>query len=176
MKLLAKDKLPSSVTIAWGGFIILSASFMRQLYSFASATISKEAITSTIWLALFSIVFFSLYSARVYQKRIFTVALPLSAALMFAYSMEITEERIHIIKYGLLGFLLFRDFIKLGITLSYKMVFLWGLFIGSIDETFQWILPYRVGDLRDIFFDTISVILGATVYHCINTRESANLK
>lgn len=172
MKSFTKDKLPSNVTIAWGGFIILSASFMRQLYTLASATISKEAIAAMIWIALFSIVIILLYSARAYKRKIFTAALPLSAALMFAYSMEISEERIHIIKYGFLGFLLFRDFIKFGIPLSYKLVLLWGFFIGSIDETFQWILPYRVGDIRDIFIDTVAVILGANIRHCIWNRSN----
>lgn len=77
--------------------------------------------------------------------------------------MEITEERIHVIKYGILGFLLARDISKPTYINTFIVAFCAGLFVGIVDELFQWILPSRVGDIRDVVIDCISTALGILV-------------
>lgn len=171
MKLLQNDRIPSRLTLLWGGFIIASASFMRQLYSFISQTTSREVVTAIIWVTIFSLIGFIIYTLRNSQKSLCIALLPLTAALLFAYSMEIVEERIHIVKYGILGFLLFRDFSTGTPTSRYSLSLVWGLSIGVVDESFQWILPYRVGDIRDVIFNSLSVVLGAMTSHSLNYRS-----
>lgn len=52
--------------------------------------------------------------------------------------------------------------------ISYSFLFI--LAIGILDELFQWWLPTRVGDLRDVFFNTLGGIWGITL-KIINLKE-----
>jgi hypothetical protein len=81
--------------------------------------------------------------------------------------IEFNIERIHFVKYTMLGFLgffsldrgsaLFRLLLAIAITST----------IGSLDEIAQYFIPNRVFDLRDIFINVSSAIFG-----CLLARAS----
>ena len=70
---------------------------------------------------------------------------------------KIPEEAIHFLEYGLLGFFLFK---ALSHNIKDKSIFftatLFALFIGTFDEIFQWIIPERYWDFRDVGLNGLS--------------------
>ncbi len=139
---------------------------MRQVYDVSLTYLGRELIVGAIWGVL--LVLGALTIRRIILEnrtsQLFLAMIPVCLALGLAYSMDITEERVHVIKFGILGFLFARDFSNIHPTNRFLLATLAGFFVGVIDETFQWILPYRVGDVRDVVFDTGSTALGALVF------------
>lgn len=70
---------------------------------------------------------------------------------------DIPEEAVHFLEYGLLGFFLFK---ALSHDVKDKSIYLTGtllaLLIGTFDETFQWIIPDRSWDFRDVGLNGLS--------------------
>ena len=86
---------------------------------------------------------------------------------MVALNMEIPIERIHLVEYMGLGYLIAR-----AMGASFQDPFLVGralglvIGIGTGDELIQGAWPERVFDLRDIFFNTISGVAGIILHAC----------
>ena len=74
-------------------------------------------------------------------------------------SLDVWVERIHFIEYAVLGILISRavNVINLqGIIYTGFLVTL----IGAVDEIIQWFLPNRVGDIRDVFMNSVGGLSG----------------
>ena len=74
-------------------------------------------------------------------------------------SLDVWVERIHFIEYAVLGILISRavNVINLqGIIYTGFLVTL----IGAVDEIIQWFLPNRVGDMRDVFMNSVGGLSG----------------
>ncbi len=74
--------------------------------------------------------------------------------------LDVPEERVHLIQYGLLAFLIYRAWPDNMLLwkrhcLTFCLVFLAG--VG--DEWIQWLRPNRVGDMRDVLINAISGLL-----------------
>jgi len=69
-------------------------------------------------------------------------------------------EKIHLIEYGALGFLIFK---ALKNDLKDLSIYIWSAliicYIGIIDETIQWIVPNRVGTIEDVWLNIRSGVL-----------------
>lgn len=67
------------------------------------------------------------------------------------------EETIHFLEYGLLSFLFYRALrhhvrdVTIYFTVSFVV-----LFVGTIDEVIQWVVPTRVGDFRDVWLNFLA--------------------
>jgi hypothetical protein len=100
------------------------------------------------------------------RANIILLGILLLAGLVYSFFLSIPEERIHLVEYGLLG-LLACPSLKDRSMGSWKRLsapVLFVFFVGGLDELFQWILPNRVGDLRDIFFNALGGIWGIGLY------------
>lgn len=91
--------------------------------------------------------------------------LVLLVGLAFSLQLRLPQERMHILEYGLLGWLAGRDIIKKdkkikGIILAC----LFSISIGILDEGFQKLLPYRVFEIRDIRINFLGGIWGVVLY------------
>ncbi len=82
------------------------------------------------------------------------VLLPVVLVLPVAISLERPEERIHFLEYFLLGFM-----VRWAINGRSRQV-VFAIFIGALDEFIQYLLPQRVGDLRDVIFNMVASIAG----------------
>jgi len=76
------------------------------------------------------------------------------------YILELPEEQVHFIEYGILSALIYaalsHDINNVSIYfLSAIIVFIF----GAIDEVVQWVLPNRIFDIRDIVINGIAGIL-----------------
>lgn len=157
----------SRSTLAIGIFIILSASFMRQLLDLVQRfagnnfNLFRDGIIFLIGLVF---LFFVIRKAPT-RIRLFLLLAMFGAAIILLARMKLAIERIHIIEYGLLGYLAARDLLKAKRTLSGVIIAcLFACSIGIIDELFQAILPYRYYDTRDIMFNSLGGLWGVGLF------------
>jgi hypothetical protein len=166
--MLLKISYISRVSVLWALFIIISASFMRQLHSFVVELISRQGvgiILNVMLVSMFIAAVFCILRLRSH-RRLLLVLLPIAAMAGLAYLMPMPEEKTHILKYALLGFLVSSHMFKspnLNPKIAFLYAFQFGLVVSLLDEGFQAILPYRVGDLRDVFFDMLSLVSGIMI-------------
>jgi ABC-type phosphate/phosphonate transport system permease subunit len=157
----------SGLTLSISIFIILSASFMRQLLDFIrhfagdNFNLFRDGI---IFLFGLGLLFFVINKATT-RMRLFLQLAMFGAAIIFLAQMKLAIERIHIIEYGLLGYLITRDLLKTKRALpGIVIACLFTCCVGIIDELFQAILPYRFYDTRDIMFNSLGGLWGVSLF------------
>ncbi|MDA3793553.1 MAG: VanZ family protein [Elusimicrobia bacterium] len=165
----------SKYTIIWALFIIISASFMRQVLNFLIKNSGWTAITIMLG-ALFAAggiaVFLRLYKSRPTWWRILLFIAVLAAGFFYARQMGIIEERLHLIKYGLLGWLISGNIVRpVNPVLRILIAVLFCVAIGGVDEVFQIFLPWRVGDIRDVLFAGIGGLWGTFLFLIANVEN-----
>jgi hypothetical protein len=69
-------------------------------------------------------------------------------------------ERFHFVEYGLFTVLCYRLWRGRGDASSWALPLLAGLLVAVLDEWFQWFLPSRVGEVRDVLLDAASCTCG----------------
>ena len=77
---------------------------------------------------------------------------------------------LHIIEYGVLGFLLARAFFNSGVARWVLCAFLVGVFYGVTDELHQSFVPGRNASVLDVIADGIGSFLGASLFGRFNIR------
>lgn len=158
----------SKLTMSIGIFIIISASFTRQLTDLFKSHFGKQSFAVLVGLA--TLVFgltFIIFTVRNRPNiiKVSILVLVLLAGLIISWRMKIPQEKIHILEYGLLGWLAGRDMLQKdkkikGIILAC----LFSISTGLLDEGFQKILPYRVFEVRDIRVNVLAGIWGVVLY------------
>lgn len=135
----------------------------------------KDILPVLIWI-VFCIVgcvlLFYLIYLRINIIRIFLIFVIFGLGLLYAFTInKYISERIHLIYFGIIGFLFTKDnFDEIGLwTVVYTM--LWAMIIAALDELFQLFLPYRVGDVRDIIFGVLGGLWGGMIYSVLNFKS-----
>jgi hypothetical protein len=154
----------SKLTIGFALYIIISASFATKIWEFFDKLVGDNFI------GIFRIVIFLIfalsgfiYIIRSYSGdlRIFAAAVVLYLALVFSWRQPYFVEKLHIFEYGFLGWLAAKDFNRDRTSLGcFLLSLLFILLVAALDEIFQYFLPYRVADIRDVITDVISGTLG----------------
>lgn len=115
------------------------------------------------------------FSARLWRlpaKNLLLLGALFAAGLIYSLCLPLPEERVHLMQFGLLGVLAYPSF-KGKKETWWKRVPLPLLFVFSIgiaDEVFQWFLPDRYGDLRDVFFNALGGIWGIAICIILNAK------
>ncbi len=155
-------------TFGLGLYIIISASFMQQVWEFLGKVFGQNNLrVFCILLFLATAILILVYTIRFHCGilRIMLTSAIIIFASIFAWHQPFFSERLHILEYGLLGWLAARDFSESKPLLKAAcFAILFVFLIGSTDEFFQKILPYRVGELRDVITDLISGVLGIILF------------
>lgn len=160
----------SPLTIGFGIYIIISASFMRQVWGFLSNVFGKNNLQMFCMLVyvLAGIIIISyIIKFRFHILRLTGVMLCLILSLLFAWRQPYFVEKMHVLEYGALGWLAIRDLRRnprrnIAMTILFSFIFV--LIIGGLDEGFQKLLPYRVGEIRDVMTNLISSSLGIVLF------------
>ncbi|MFC1512576.1 VanZ family protein [bacterium] len=163
----------SKITIFYSAYIIISAAFMRQVLNFLKSHLSQNGLSVFVWcifiLAGIPLIYF--IKKYIFKQKKYLNFLLLSLIIIigayYASTFHIIEERVHIALFGLLGFLTVQDFYKQFGRTSIIIALIYSFLIASIDEIFQYFLPYRFGDIRDVLFGTIGALWGIAVYFSI---------
>lgn len=110
-------------------------------------------------------VFYRIIKSHFSIGLILTNLVILVSGFIFAWQQPYLVEKMHVLEYGLLGWLSLKDTSKHNtLKRAVFLAILFVLFIGSLDEWFQKLLPYRVGEMRDVYTNLISGILGIILY------------
>jgi len=133
--------IQSSVSAHWGesffGYAVLAVvgTVSVILFFFLFFRLKIREVSNYLWLLLVTVLY-------VY----FTIKL-----------WDVPVEAIHFLEYGLLGFFLFRA-LKFNIRDKsiFFIAFLIGSLVGIFDEIFQWIVPLRLWDIRDVGLNALS--------------------
>lgn len=81
-------------------------------------------------------------------KKIFVIIL---VVVLFSQVL-LAEELLHVLLFGGLGVVAREDKLKYGLLI--------GVSVSVGDEILQWILPYRVGDIKDVILNIACFLLG----------------
>ena len=69
-------------------------------------------------------------------------------------------ERFHFVEYGLLTWLCYRAWLPAGDRSTLIAPVLAALLVGTLDEWVQWLIPYRVGEARDVLLNGAAIACG----------------
>lgn len=88
--------------------------------------------------------------------------------VLLGTQIDIPEERIHLLQYGILGFLIAWTIRPklIGLT-GIATILLIGTFIGLGDEMIQWVLPSRVFDWWDVGYNFVGIAFGTTIFYLL---------
>lgn len=69
-------------------------------------------------------------------------------------------ERFHFVEYGLIAALLYRAWRPRGDGSPLVMPLVAGVIVGACEEWFQWFIPARVGEIRDVLLNSVAIACG----------------
>ncbi|MBM3255428.1 MAG: hypothetical protein FJZ08_03930 [Candidatus Omnitrophica bacterium] len=154
----------SKLTIIFALYIIISASFARQLWELIQRILGRHnaATAGIVFLLGFALLVLALTLKSRFNISKFIVKLVVIVlAFLFAWRQPFFTEKFHIIEYGLLGWLACRDLNKDKSSFrNIIMALLFASLVGVLDEGFQKLLPYRVCEIRDMLTNVVSVSFG----------------
>lgn len=145
-------------------FIYSTLYIMRPILNFLKATLNSYLNLSVglMFLIILSLVLVHIISNRehysVNQYLWFSFISCLYGLVL--YILELPEEQVHFIEYGILSALIY---VALTHDINNKSIYFLSAIIvfvfGTIDEVIQWVLPNRCFDIRDLIMNGIAGIL-----------------
>ena len=161
LNLFSKNRLWALIII-YVLFIYVSLPFFPVFISILRGFISKELLN--LLSLVLSLSFFLMLSVWIYKKKykLNQFVLIISPLLLLTYlslSLDVWVERIHFIEYAVLGLLISR---AVNVRTLHGIIYTGCLItlIGAVDEIIQWFLPNRVGDMRDVFMNSVGGLSG----------------
>ena len=158
----------SKITIFWTAYLIISPVFMRQVLNFILKFLEKSGLAIILWVLFLlsgGVASFYLYKSRPAIWRIFLFLGIFAVGLFYASQVKIVEERMHLINFGLLGWLIIRDIsrFKKGIMgIGFSLLFC--IFLAIIEETLQLWIPNRVAQASDVLLAIMGSIWGISLF------------
>lgn len=162
---LSMPKL-SPITLFTIGFLFAFTAVARPLVDFLRHHFGNFGIALLLWFVFIVVL---LWATRHLTQAPRAVqgcsAFFFLLSLIYLQSFSIVEERVHLFKFGGLSLLIMRDLRQqYRFWPSLVLSFLLCSLIGALDEGWQYILPSRVGDLRDVVFNTIGAAWGCLLF------------
>jgi hypothetical protein len=170
----ATDRAPSAAWLAAAVIasvaVVASAPFTGQLRAWLRASF-PDSFATMFAAFLVVVVAGALVAAlaRIHDRRAGRYA-AIGAALVvgvvqgWLFSTGIPEvdsvERIHFVEYGAITLLFFLAWRPLGDVSVLVMPVLSGLVVGTVEEWFQWFIPNRVGEARDVLLNLSAIACG----------------
>lgn len=91
--------------------------------------------------------------------------------LLLARYTSIIAEKVHLLEYGYLSYLALKVFKDMrSREVSYICVIITVVVVGYLDELIQKILPNRVYDMRDVYLNVLSGLLGLALVRLLNPQ------
>jgi hypothetical protein len=107
--------------------------------------------------------------ARIRDRRVWrygAIGVALAVAFAYAWASQTGDpqvdavERFHFVEYGLVTLLFYRAWRPAADVSIFILPVIAGLLVGTFEEWFQWYIPARVGDVRDIFLNGVAIVCG----------------
>ncbi|MFC1809790.1 VanZ family protein [Candidatus Omnitrophota bacterium] len=145
-----------------GAYIILSASFARQLFDLLGSSFITTVLSIVLVMTAIILYYYFFPRENMSLSRILISSNIFIILILFILYVKYPSEKMHFIEYALLGFFTARA-CKSNITVTLSTAILFTLIISFNDEFFQLLLPYRRYDLRDIIFNFMSGSAGGVL-------------
>ena len=157
---------------AWvvSGAVVLSAPFMGQVRAMLRsafpghfATVVAGAVAAAVVVAV------AIALVRVRDRRAGRYAAIVGAvAVAAAYSLATASgtpdvdavERVHFVEYGLISLLFYRARRAAADLSMVALPVASGVIVGTLEEWFQWFIPNRVGEARDVLLNLVAIGCG----------------
>jgi hypothetical protein len=157
---------------AWivSGAVVLSAPFMGQIRAMLRSAFPGHfavVVAGAVGMAVIAAVAAAL--TRVRDRRAVRSAAILGAvAAAAAYSFATASgtpdvdavERVHFLEYGLISLLFYRAWSAAADVSIVALPIAAGLIVGTLEEWFQWFIPNRVGEARDVLLNLVAIGCG----------------
>lgn len=159
-----REALSWTYAALWAGLTFAIVPFVRTGVDFVREQVGSGAFTYTVAGAVILATAAALFLTR-HRWSLGSSAWLLGLAglllyLTFGLAEGSAEEAIHYVQYGTLSVLLFRAFShRIRDYSIYVACTLAGTFVGTVDETVQWLTPGRFFDLRDVWLNFTGVAL-----------------
>ncbi len=135
----------------------------RSIQKFVYDTVGREYFTYAV-LFVIAVGFAMLLLFFIFQLRVKSISqyiwLFICAGLYVYFTIQLKkypEEAIHLLEYGLISYFLFRALShKIQDWTIYITAALFALFIGTIDEFIQWIMPDRYFGFKDVEINALA--------------------
>lgn len=157
------------VILLYVSLIYFTLPVMRGFLNLLYDLVGKGYLSLIVNVILIAVVLLILYlSLNIGLKNSIMMIIPLIITLIWLFHLKRPEERFHFLEYGVLGVLAFKAFGK-GLKKT-TIAILFVLLIGTLDEFIQFLLPDRVGDIRDVIFNVAGGTLGVWMGLFYNTK------
>ena len=151
--------------------VVLSAPFMGRMQSLLRASISTRAyvvlLGTVVGGAILTAIVLAFLRIQAHRgRRIAAMALALGVGFVYTslLSTGIPEidavERVHFVQYGLIAVLFYRVWRRAGDLSTLVLPILCGFIVGTLDEWLQWFIPYRVGEMHDVWLNFTALVCG----------------
>jgi hypothetical protein len=150
--------------------VTLTCPFVGLIRNYLFDAFPKNAVRGlTVVLAAAAAVLFVLALARIRAHRWLRYGgLAVVAALLWLQAVGFKTalatvnvvEKVHIFEYGLLAYLLYRAFRPARDPGVLILTLLWTTFAGTLEESMQWLVETRTGELRDVLLNALSGLCG----------------
>ena len=161
------DRNSSFLPWLWVGLCALgiysSVPLARKIQRFVYNTWGSEVflylVLITVGGAFAGLVYWLVFKLKVHSPRQYIWLVIITALYIhFTWQLKgIPEEAVHFLEYGVLSFFLFK---ALSRHITDKSIYitatLFAIFIGTIDESLQWMMPDRYWDFRDAGLNGLS--------------------
>ena len=143
-------------------FIYVSLPFFPAFISTLRGFISKELLnllSLVVTISFFLLLTLWIYNKKYKAKQFILIISPLLLLTYLSISLDVWVERIHFVEYAVLGLLISR---AVNVRTLHGIIYTGCLvtLIGGVDEIIQWFLPNRVGDMRDVFMNSVGGLSG----------------
>lgn len=151
--------------------IVLASPFMGRLQSLLRSSLSTRvyvlllggAVAASIAAAIVG-AFVRIKGHRTRRIALMAAALVLGVAYIAVMSTGDATidavERVHFVEYGLIAVLFYRVWRTTGDMSAIVLPLMCGFIVGTLDEWLQWFIPYRVGEMHDVFLNLTALGCG----------------
>ncbi len=160
---LETNKAKIILVISYVALVYLTLPVMRPVLNFLKAHLGSkfDLLTDATLIVIMASLALMLIKSKISWKQYMLAFIVFCIYGYYLKILKIPEERIHLLEYGLLSFLVFRVYPSdWSAIFRYWQTFLIVSFIGTLDEIIQYFIPTRVGDVRDIILNIVSGLLG----------------
>ena len=150
-----------SYVIGWTLFIYVTIPLVRAFQKFIYGTVGKSAFGYFVLVVVAAGLVWSVFylkRKRVGIKNYLWLAGVTGLYTYFTIKLwDIPEEAVHFVEYGVLSYFVYKALFHhvRDVTIYFSVAFII-LFLGTIDEIIQWIVPDRFWDFKDVWLNFLS--------------------
>lgn len=156
-----------SLVLFYISLIFISTPFALPIWNFLEKEMRLNFNLVMLFLGagiFFGLNYFFIKTSRNLRYCLILTFIFFGYAFLFFYFAKFPTERFHLFEYGFLSFLVYQ---ALAMDLTGKKVYGLGMIIvmvvGMFDEVIQRFVPQRYADIRDVFINSFSGLLGFAI-------------